>query len=272
MNAPAPGIYYGVPFEDYLRWPLLSQTTLKAGRRSMKHLRHALDEKIEPTDDMTLGSALHTAFLEPELMLDRIAVWRDRRAGKAWDDFCAENESRIILTANQHDRLQGMVRSLRAHPEVRRWLGRIEGVEVAAVGEVEGVMMKGRCDALTPEPLWDLKKVGSQWFDPRDFQRSAYRLGYHIQAYIYTRLFGRGRFVLGTVEDQPPHDVVVYELTTELMKVGEQEALALLQQYRHCCETGQWPGICDEIYGLDAPAWVAQQSEPITLDGEEIEL
>src|SRR5688572_22040706 len=105
---PEPGIHLGVPFADYLRWPFLSQSTLKEGRNSMAHLKARLDgqRSITVTDDMVLGSALHCAFLEPELMLQKVAVWDgDARRGKAWDEFCEENAGCFLLTRNMHTKL-----------------------------------------------------------------------------------------------------------------------------------------------------------------------
>jgi hypothetical protein len=261
-NAVMPGIYQGIPFAEYLKWPHLSQSTLKEGRTSMAHLKAAWDEErvTEPTDDMILGSALHVAFLEPEVMLERVAKWDSgTRRGKVWEAFCAEHEGKIILTECMYQHLQGMVRSLRRHPEVRRWLSRIDGVEVSCAGELEGVPFKGRVDALSDDPIVDLKKVRSN--DPRMIRRQVYDLGYYLQGAIYTRLFKRDRFMLITVEDKPPYDVVAHEISPVYLGRGMDEAKELLAKVCECMRTGNWPGRSSQIETLDEPTWLSSDDE-----------
>jgi len=266
----APGLYPEVPFEDYLRWPLLSQSTLKAGQDSMAHLKAAIDgmRTVKVTDDMLLGSALHVTFLEPELAATRVVKWEgERRAGKEWEAFKAEHAGKIILTDGNYTKLVGMVRSLRRHPEVKRWQNRIEHVELSAVGDIGGVRFKGRCDALTPDPLVDLKKVSSG--DLGNFTRTVLNFGYHMQAFIYSRLFKRDRFMFITVEDAPPYDVVPYELSPAFIRHGEREVNVLIARYKWCSERNEWPGRSDDVIQLEIPEWAvpADEADAITIDG-----
>ena len=263
--APKPGTYFDVPMTDYLRWPLLSQSVLKEGRASMAHLKAAMDgERVkEQTDDMILGSALHCCFLEPAMMLQKVVLWDGgRRYGGKWDEFEAEHAGKAILTEGNYQNLLGMMTALRRHQVVRAWAGQIEATEVAAVGEVAGVRMKGRCDAITPEPLVDLKKVQSA--DPRLITKAVLTFGYHIQAYIYRKLFGRSRFMLICVEGTPPYDVVAYELAPSFIRQGEHDALDLLEQVRACQQSGLWPGRAADVVTLEPPEWLA--GDDITID------
>lgn len=257
-----PGIYPDLPFDEYLKLRLMSQSVLKVGRTSMAHMRSALDgqSSLEPTDDMILGTALHTAFLEPELVLDRVAVWDGKaRAGAAWEAFKAEHRGKSLLTKNAYAKMQGMTRSLRRHPVVREWVGRIEHVECSIIGDVQGVASKCRLDALTPDPIIDLKKVSDG--DMRLFRHKAHEFGYFIQAYFNTALAERGRFILLTVEDDAPYDVVPYELDDEAMLHGAREATRLLDNYKRCCETNDWPGRSRTIQKIGVPEWVRQQEQ-----------
>lgn len=262
MNAPTPGIYCNVAFADYLRWPLMSQTTLKEGRTSMAHLKARLDGErvIEPTDDMLLGSALHCAFLEPELMPTKVILWDGgTRRGKEWDAFKAAHTGKVILTETMHEKLVGMIGSLRRHKQVRDWVQRMEGTEVSCVGEIEGLPMKGRIDALTDDPIIDLKKVASA--DPFLFRSKALDYGYHIQAAVYCHLFNRGRMTLITVEDSPPFDVVAYPIGAELLEAGREEASGLIQRVQWCMKNNEWPGRCPDIEEpLGLPEWAKREA------------
>ncbi len=251
------GIYYDIPFDEYLLWPVLSQSTLKEGRESMAHLKAAIDgERVkEVTDDMALGTAMHTAFLEPELAAGKTVLWKGgTRRGGAWDEFEAEHAGKVILTPVMNTQLIGMVRSLRLHPFVKQWRNQIEATEVSIVGEVCGVQMKSRCDAVTPEPLVDLKKVRST--RPEKIMRTVLEFGYHIQAWIYREQFGRERFVILCVEDKPPHDVVPFELSPAMLRFGGKLAAELLEQYQNCLASGVWPGRADSVVQLEAPNWL----------------
>lgn len=261
------GLHFNVPFADYLRWPIMSQSSLKEGRNSMAHLAAAVDgERVKvPTDDMVLGSAMHLCFLEPDQAFSRIATWDGAvRRGKVWDAFCESNAGKLLLTVNQSEKLTGMIASLRRHPEVRRWLSKIEHVEVSAVGLVHGLRMKGRCDALTSEPLIDLKKVsdGAQ----NRILRTVLDYGYHIQGWIYGQLFERERFLILTVEDEPPFDCVAYEMSPALLRQGKREACELIDRVLECQAAGVWPGRSDAVCMLELPEWAADSV--VTFEGE----
>lgn len=269
---PTPGIHKGVPFIDYLRWPILSQSVLKEGRESMAHLHAALlgHTAIEPTDDMILGSALHTAFLEPDLFSEKVALWNGkRRYGNEWDAFQWQHRGKAILTPGFYERCVGMVEALRRHPEVMAWQDRIEAVEVSCVGSVAGVPFKGRVDALTADPIWDIKKTRKT--TDRAINATILAFGYHIQAYCYRELFNRDRFCLAFVEDRVPYDVRVVELSDTWLKIGEQETVGLLQSYQHCMKTGVWPGRSDTIEIIEPPTFLSDlysAADEITFEGE----
>ena len=260
-TAPAPGVYQDVRFADYLAWDLPSQSILKAMRQSPAHYLAARTGQatVKVTDDMTLGSAMHTVFLEPEQAMEAIAIWRNgRRYGAEWDAFQDQHAGNYILTAAQHEKLVGMSRSLRAHKFVREWTGRMEATEMSAVGDVYGLTMKGRVDALTDDPLVDLKKVRS--CDERTIISTIMTFGYHIQADVYCGLFKRDRFVLLCVEADEPYDVVPFELSPAFLREGEREAKRLILNVLACEITGNWPGRSPDAEPvlLEPPEWLIE--------------
>lgn len=261
-----------IPFPTYLQYPQYSQSTLKNGLLSMAHLKAAMDKErvIVPTDAMTLGSCLHTCFLEPDTAKDRIAVWPEAngaRRGKEWTAFKEANTDRYIITEAANHDLQGMLASLRRHKVVKAWMDRIEGVEVAAVGEIDGLPMKGRCDALSDDPMFDLKKTTT--CDYVSVQRTIMKYGYDLQAAVYRRLFNRDRFVCLFIEDEPPYDVVAYELNPGMLKRAEQTMKSLIAQVKECEQSGVWPGRCDEIVEMELPGWIQDQEEQFIDFGSE---
>lgn len=258
---PVLGMHQNVRFADYLAWDIPSQSSLKSMGHSPAHYRATRDGErvMVPTDDMTLGSALHTVFLEPELILETVAHWEGgTRRGKEWQMFQEEHAGKYILTDNQYAKLAGMVGSMRKHPFVREWQSKIESVETSMVCDVHGLRMKMRCDALTPSPIVDIKKVASG--DPRRFTNAVLDYGYHIQAAAYRRAFSRERYVLLTVESDPPYDVVPYELSPAFLRVGEQELTRLIGMVQACERTGNWPGRSESEVLLEPPEWAIPQT------------
>lgn len=268
MNVPD-GLHYNVPFEDYAKWRYPSQSSLKAGRISMAHLGAALagEYTAKVTDDMLLGSALGTAFLEPALMATRVVLWEGAsRRGKDWEAFKVQHAGKVILTRSRFAQLTGMIASLRKTQFVREWLATVEHVEVSAVGVIEGVRVKGRADALPPGPIVDVKKVTS--CDDRTIAKVCERLGYYIQGAIYKRLFNRDRFELLCVEGTAPYAVRRVTLTDKYLDDGYQTVCGILQAMKHCQATGVWPGYEDAPLELDVPAYRDSGADEVTIGGE----
>jgi len=267
-----PGIYRNVPFADYRAWPLPSMSVFKAGRSSALHMKAAMEgERQPPSDEMLLGTALHCAVLEPELMPQRVACWTGpRRVGREWDSFREQNSDRVILTSGMYENLVGMTQALRRHPVLKQFQSTIEDVEVSAVSTVRSgdnaVQAKARADALLPDVVLDLKSVRSG--DPDQFARQAGALGYHIQGAHYCQSFGRSRFILATVENHPPYDVVVYEMDQAFLDKGRSELERLAGIYAYCVKYDDWRGRSDELETLEMPEWMLPAGEEITLDGE----
>lgn len=265
-------LHRNVPFEDYLHWLAMSQSVLKQGRKSMLHLNAAICEVVTPTDAMRLGSALHTAFLEPDLFDGRVVEWSGKtRNGKAWDAFRADHAGQTILTSGYYRNVLGMVGQLRKNADVIMWAETVgpDDVEVSARGMIDGVLFKARVDALTAAPLWDLKTISST--ERRVIDRAIYDYGYHIQAYIYTTVFERDRFILGFVESTAPYDVAVVELSDNWIEYGGVEARRLIEQFKACLETDTWPGRYAGSILADPPEWVAaKHDEPLMLGGKAI--
>lgn len=67
-----PGVYYGIPFDDYKQWDATNWSKLKLAKKSPLHFIDS--EPIEPTKAMRLGSGVHDGFLEPARVAEEYAV------------------------------------------------------------------------------------------------------------------------------------------------------------------------------------------------------
>ena len=257
LDVAASKTYRNLPLADYLAWPLWSQSSLKEAAKSALHAKAARDASVRPpTDAMVLGSALHLAFLEPERAEGKVVVWLGKaRRGQAWWDFQVANHDKIILTMDQYDRLNGMLGALRNNPLVQALTDTVE-VEVAKIGDVCGLKMKGRADALgvlSIPGIYDLKTVKSA--DPRKFLNAVIQFGYDVQAAVYCELFERDNFTLIAVESDPPHDVVVFEMSKSMLASGRRKMLHCIEVVKQAEATGEWPGRSSTPITLEPPPW-----------------
>lgn len=255
------GTYKNVRFEDYLAWPLWSQSTIKEAKKSAAHARAARGMRVEPTDAMVLGTALHTAFLEPDEAAERIVMWEGKvRRGKEWDEFKSLYQDKIILTRNQTAQLAGMMNAMRNNKYIRDISEVIADVEVVEIGQACGLRCKARADALglceDEEWGWDIKKVATA--DPFKFQRAIIDYGYDLQGALYCELFELERFVLIAVEEDPPYDIVPYELSPAMLRNGVAKLQACAATIRQAEKTGLWPGRSAAPVLLEPPEWDMQ--------------
>jgi len=270
------GIHQGIPFDQYLAIDALSQSAIKAGLRSMAHMR------VPPkpaTDAMNLGTLVHSCQLEPERVANTHVVMDDsgicREIGgakprattkyKTWrSEWEAVHEDQEIVSAEDFDKATDMVRSLAEHPVAHRLFGRQGGTEATLVWEcpMTGLRCKARFDALTTDD-WptggDLKTT--QDASEEAFVRSIIRYGYHIQAAWYCHghrvLTGTlPNFVIVAVESVPPYAVNTFEIGEDWLVIGTLEYERVLRQYKRCLETGEFPAYAPEIINPSVPKWL----------------
>jgi len=89
------GIYPGVPFGEYLSAARFSSHAASAMAVSPEHCRYWLDHPRDPTRSTTLGSAEHTACLEPDLFENSYVVpQKCEAATKLGTERCSNTGSR----------------------------------------------------------------------------------------------------------------------------------------------------------------------------------
>lgn len=248
----------------YHKHPALSRSVLEKIRTSPLHLQHYLVHGADESDAMIEGRVLH-ALVEAKLkgqdaiMSDRVAVWTgDRRAGKAWDEFCAVNVSRDIVKADAMARIKLMADAVLTDSRTRPLL---EGasIEVAAFWKdaPTGVDCRALIDVAHDVTLFDLKSTSAVDLDA--FMRSAYNFGYHRQAAWYldgsTAATGRPYMDFGfiVVEKEAPHAVSVLHYDDAAVAAGRAENRANLNLYAACKEANSWPGPSGGLISL--PRW-----------------
>ena len=252
----------------YHAHPAVSKSHLDKVAKSPAHYwAHYLDPNRvapEPTPAMQLGTALHTAVLEPELWDSTIAVPpqafdRRTKAGKELAAaFEAEAEGKLVLSPDDADRVRRMADAVHQHP-ASRFLLELPGLREASYFWKDadtGLECKCRPDWHSQDRRLVVDVKTTEDASPRGFAKSCANFRYHVQAHWYQRPFAEAeQFLFIAVEKQPPYLVGVYAASPAFVAAGGRAADRDMQALARCHASNRWPGYSEEIQLLDLPTW-----------------
>lgn len=252
-----PAIIPGMSWADYRAIDAHNFSTIKLLDVSPKHYQHNRRDAPE-SDAMRLGEAAHCAVLEPRRFPIDYAIWDRRtesgrlapRHGQYYKAFLEENRGKKVLTEDQQTDALTMQLAVSACAEAMEYL--LTGQpEVTLVWSIGKLLCKGRVDWITDlgegPVLVGLKTCADIRLD--QFSRAAGRLLYHVQwpfyADGYKAITGKypHEIVEIVVEKKPPHDVIVYVIGDDVLKVGRLKYRELLQKLQQCELDKRWPGV-----------------------------
>lgn len=272
------GIRSRVPWDEYTALPALSISRLKEIGRSPQHYAYRLDHPKD-TPALRLGTAAHTAVLEPERFERQFAVWSRRsektgnlcpRNGQYWDAFERENAGKTIITADEFELAAAIQRAVRSHPVASRYLESGDPEVTLTWFREDGRPCRARIDWLTTV---DAQPVLVGLKTSRDcrhmpFGTQAAKLGYHMQWSWYRDGFEivkrvEPKVVEIVVESDAPHAVAVYSIPNDILLQGRDDYERLLEQLAACESTGAFPGPHDAEEPLTLPTWIYQQTDDL---------
>lgn len=245
----------GLSFAEYDAIPYLNPSTIKHGARSMLHLRAAIDrpKSFSSRADILIGQAAHAMILE--VGFDAVyVVWTDgSRRTNAYKEFAAD-ETRTILVPSEHDAAAAIRDAVLGDKHAAALL-KGASREVTLIAEEHGVPCKGRVDALNGH--WCISVKTTRDVRPFVFGTVFSRLQYAMADALYMRWSGCDEPYIITVEQEYPHDVLVYDtFPPGLWLTAEARALEIIERFAKCQRSGVWPGVAAE-HGteLRLPAW-----------------
>ncbi|MEO1767967.1 PD-(D/E)XK nuclease-like domain-containing protein [Thiobacter aerophilum] len=265
-----------MPADQYHAHSAVGHSGLLRIMRSPAHYREYVANPPEPTPAMQLGTAFHTAILEPNRFGETFVVAPkfDRRTkeGKAAaEEWEASNSGKTPLPADQMAAIEQMVASVRSHQGAANLLA--SGMAEMSgfwVNQETGIECKCRPDwvvTLEGRPNWvtaivDVKTCRDASAD--GFARSVAALGYDVQAAFYQdgikALTGKTvPFYFVAVETEPPFAVAAYKASDDLIEVGRAKYRGALQLLKWCRENDRWPSYQPngEIETINLPRWAA---------------
>ena len=219
----------------------------------------------EPTPAMVLGSAIHSAILEPDLFpLEYVAdpgINRRTNAGKAeYEAFVAENAGKIVLNDEQMQTCLAVRDAVHLHPVAA---GLLQGGDAEqsfyAIDPETGELIKCRTDYLAGDLIVDVKSTEDA--SPDGFGKSAANFRYPMQVAWYRHVmnaaFGEHpqHWVFLAVEKKPPYAIGLYFAEPDMVQRALLACRRDLMRIVNCKRTGQWPDYGAEALPLNLPAW-----------------
>ncbi len=286
---PGPGVFPDIPFNEYLSWPYVNNTSLGPMLRSPKHYKLALDKPREPTEAMLKGVVAHLAALEPLKIADYFVVMPDLTGGiktkngspstkprgteeykSRVEEFTRANATKEIIDQQAYDDVKGMIAALAESERATEYLASTGRPEVAIVWDDPDTLLrcKARIDRLhhTPRRMTDLKTAR----DVLDFERAIYNFGYHRQSAFYSdgqffRTGERHESCIVAVEPTAPYGVRAAPVSDVMLAAGRESYQKALRRIADCRERDEWPGY-DDPAEWNLPAWAQKNSEAVTLN------
>jgi hypothetical protein len=221
-------LIYDMPAKEYHAIEALSASGAKLLLKSPAHYFASREGFKAPTAAMKLGTAVHTAILEPELFDAEIAIEpkldkRTKIGKEAAEQFSLSSDGKVIIDHYQGERCRAIAEAVRAHPYFKK---RVKNgkAEATMLWEQYGVQCKARVDYLAERTMFDVKTC--QDASPDGFAKQIANFSYHMQAAHYAMGFRRltgnplEQFVFIAVESELPHMVGIYALSADSLRAG----------------------------------------------------
>ncbi len=258
----------GLSNEAYHALKAVSPSQIKVLARSPLHYFDQFlaedREKKEPTPAMQVGTALHTAVLEPELWDATVAVPKhafDRRTkvGKELAaEFERESAGKIVLSPDDADRVRRMADAVHKHPAARFLLelpGRREP-SYTWKDPATGLECKTRPDWHSEDRRLVVDVKTTRDASREEFAKSIANFDYHVQAAWNQAALEAEQFLSLAIESERPYAVAVYPASGALIAAGQRRIEAAMTLLAECHASGVWPGYGDLVqYPIDLPVW-----------------
>ena len=172
------------------------------------------------------GRYFHQLILEPEKAKEMPFVDVSTRTTKEYKSFCETNNLPFCMLKKEQEEIQELVNTIRGniffYDEIYKDGNKFEE---PAVGEIQGMMWKGKADIVGHDYLIDLKTTS----DIQKFRYSAKSYNYDSQCYIYQQLFGKP--LVFFVIDKVTRVLGIFRPTDDFLKSGEAKVGRAIEVY-----------------------------------------
>ena len=172
------------------------------------------------------GRYFHQLLIEPDKAQVAHMVEASTRNTKIYKDYCDANELDFCLLKHEVDEVESFAKLMRSNIYFYDEIYKDGNVyEQPAIGEIKGLMWKGKADIITDEVIIDLKTTS----DIQKFKWSAKAYNYDSQAYIYQKLFGKP--LIFFVIDKSTQQLGIFRPTENFILGGERKVERAIEVY-----------------------------------------
>ena len=256
-----------MPNSDYHAYQGISKSGLDLVARSPAHF--LMQTERAPSRTLQLGTALHTAVLEPERFKAEYCLLTevtDRRSSE-YKQAVKIHTSDNVLVAKEAANILSIQETIRGQDEINELLTSCDLFELSAFIEIDGVLCRCRYDAFDSKNLVAVDLKTTQNSSPTEFSKSVFNYRYHVQDAFYSKIFklitGRtlNAFKFLAVENDPPHCPMIYTLSDETRMIADSLMIADLKAYKEAESSSKWSGYEQTNEPLDLPSWAVAQYE-----------
>lgn len=256
----------------------------------------------EVSDALILGRAAHALILGDEVFdehfayvpedaprrptatqvkaFERDGKWSDAAKDGAewWEAFYKRAEGRLLISAEQVQRIMWMAESLRDNPLAVEVLTS-DLIEISMIWQdpITGIWLKSRPDCLPTNgfDFGDLKTISPKSADfVLSCQRAVTDHGYAIQMALAVMgaqaVFGTGTdtSALVFVQTTAPFETAVIQIDEDALYWAQVLIRDALDKMAHGLKTGDWPGVSREIVTYNFPPSMLHRFGEMQINGE----
>jgi hypothetical protein len=172
------------------------------------------------------GRYFHQLMIEPDKAKDVKFVDVSTRNTKEYKNYCETHNLPFCMLKKEVEEVQHLVSLMKGnitfYDEIYQDGNQFE---LPSVGEIQGMMWKGKADIVTADCIIDLKTTS----DINKFKWSAKAYNYDSQCYIYQQLFGKP--LVFYVVDKETGQLGVFRPTENFIKGGEMKVARAIEVY-----------------------------------------
>jgi hypothetical protein len=182
----------------------------------------------EDNKNFAEGRYFHQLMIEPDKALLTPSVDVSSRNTKEYKNFCETNNYAFCMLTKEKEEIERLVQIMKSNifffSEIYR-----DGntYETPGVGNIQGLMWKGKADIITDDCIIDLKTTS----DINKFKYSAKAYNYDSQCYIYQRLFGKA--LVFYVIDKETGQLGIFRPTESFIRGGEEKVTRAIRVYEN---------------------------------------
>jgi exodeoxyribonuclease VIII len=254
---------YDIPIDSYHLSKGISRSGVMEFARTPFHFwnRYLNKDSIivdQKSQSIKIGRLLHTYILEPEKFHEEylIVEKRDRRTkeGKMYYDSI-EKLGRELITEDDFNQIKLMSESLKHNKQIFELISGAKYEKSIYWNDPHtGLLCKARPDVWQSGFIVDLKTSINAGF--REFQRSLYSYGYHIQCAMMYEAFKNvfniemRDFIFVVIENTYPFAHAIYKLDEIALEQSIQIFKNKLLEMNQCFVKNEWPSYKTQIITL----------------------